>query len=57
MKPKKTITARHKLNAAVFFGASLIGGLAGAIADSWIVFLLTVAILLVGSYYDGSIRT
>jgi hypothetical protein len=57
MKPKRTTTARHKLNVAVVFGASLVAGLAGAVSDSWAVFLLTAAILLVGAYYDGSIRT
>jgi len=50
------MTARHKLNAAYFYGALLISGLIGLVSGSWKVFLIALAALVVASIYAGDIR-
>lgn len=48
--------AKHKLNAAHFQGALLVSGLVGWLAESWGVFLLALAALLLGACHTGDIR-
>jgi hypothetical protein len=48
--------AKAKLNSAFFNGAVVIAGLVGWLAGSWLVFLIALAILLLGSVYAGNIR-
>ena len=50
------MSAKHKLNAAYLNGALLIAAVSGIAAESFIVFLLVAALLIVGSLHDGSIR-
>ena len=50
------LSAKHKLNAAYLNGALLIAAVSGIAAESFIVFLLVAALLIVGSLHDGSIR-
>lgn len=50
------MNARRKLNIANLNGAVLIGIVLGAIADSWTVFLLTVAAIVASEIYTGEIR-
>ena len=49
-------TARHKLNAACLHGSLVIAGLAGAIANSWNVFVLVACVLTATSVLSGEIR-
>ena len=49
-------TARHKLNGAYLLGALLIAGLAGAMFESWMVFMIAAGVLIVTSIHDGNIR-
>ena len=48
--------ARQKLNAAYFHGSLLLAAIAGWLAQSWLVFFVTVAILLVLNLYAREIR-
>lgn len=48
--------SRHKLNAAAIHGALLIAGLIAAAAQSWTIFFLILAILLMTSVISGDIR-
>ncbi len=49
-------TARHKLNAAVFNGILIVAGMAALLLQSWKVFLLVAAALVVGAWWAGDIR-
>jgi hypothetical protein len=51
-----TLTARHKLNAAYFQGALIIAGILGAVTESYLVFFIALASLLVGNLLAGEIR-
>jgi len=48
--------AKAKLNAAYFHGAVVIAGVIGWVAGSWVVFLISLGLLLVASVYAGEIR-
>lgn len=50
------MTARHKINAAVLNGALGIALLAGFATGSVAVFLLALAVLLLGTYHSGELR-
>ncbi len=49
-------TARHKLNAAAINGCLIISGIAGLFFQSWTVFLLVGAALLLIALCSGDIR-
>ena len=48
--------ARQKLNAAYIHGALIVAGLVAAIAQSWTLFALILAILLMTAVTSGHIR-
>ena len=48
--------ARHKLNEIHLLGAVGIAAIVGALAQSWTVFFIAVAILVGGSIYAGDVR-
>lgn len=48
--------AREKLNAAYFHGSLLLAALAGGLAQSWLIFLGALGVLLVGNIYLQEIR-
>jgi hypothetical protein len=48
--------ARHKLNVSYLNGSLLIATLFGAVAESWTVFLLALAITAGCGFYSGEIR-
>lgn len=48
--------ARQKLNSAAIHGAMLVSGLVAAITQSWIIFVLILAILLTTAVISGDIR-
>ena len=50
------MSARHKLNSAAINGALVVGGIVGALTQSWVVFGLCAAILVVSAVHNGSIR-
>lgn len=50
------MTARHKINVAVLNGSLLIALLAGFTTDSVPVFVLVLAVLLVGALHSGDLR-
>jgi hypothetical protein len=50
------MSAKHKLNAAHFQGALLVAGLAGALTDSWAVFVIALVALLAAAYHAGDVR-
>lgn len=50
------MSAKHKLNSAYILGALSIAGLLFALTQSWDVFLIAAASLLVTSYASGEIR-
>jgi hypothetical protein len=50
------LSARHKLNVAAVNGALVIAAVIGLAATSWPVFLVVLAVLIVGSLHDGGIR-
>lgn len=52
--PRKS--AKQKLNAAHLHGAILIAGLLGGISGSWTVFWITLGVLIVTGFHDGTIR-
>jgi len=48
--------ARQKLNAAYFHGSLLLAAVVGGLAQSWLVFFITVAVLLGLNLYAREIR-
>jgi hypothetical protein len=50
------LSAKHKLNSAHFVGALVIAGLMGGMTESWTVFSIALAGLLVADVLSGSIR-
>lgn len=48
--------ARKKLNAAHWNGNLIIAGLVGALTESWLVFVVGLAILIILDLYAGGIR-
>ena len=50
------MSARTKLNQAFFTGSLLLAGVAGWLAQSWLVFFLALVVLLAANFYDGEIR-
>jgi hypothetical protein len=48
--------ARRKLNEAFFTGSVLLAGAAGALAQSWAVFFIALAVLLLSNLYRDEIR-
>lgn len=48
--------ARHKLNTAHVNGALIVAGLFGLVFGSLLVFLVVLAVLIVGSLHSGDIR-
>lgn len=50
------MNARKKLNAGYFNGSVFVAALIGWLAQSWTVFFLALAILLVLNMYQGQIR-
>ena len=48
--------AREKLNAAYLNGSLLLAAVAGCLVESWLVFVLTLAVLLVLNLYAREIR-
>lgn len=49
--------ARQKLNKAFFNGSLLVAAFVGILADSWLVFGLTLLVMLALSLHSGEIRT
>lgn len=47
---------RQKLNVAHVRGALIVAAASGALTGSWTIFAATLAILIVGSLYDGAVR-
>jgi hypothetical protein len=50
------MSAKHKLNAANFYGALLIAGLVGWVTGSLTVFWIALIGLLIAAYHAGDIR-
>ena len=50
------MSARHKLNQAVIQGCLIVAALVGLLFQSWLVFLLTAAVLVGLSISSGEIR-
>ena len=50
------MSAKNKLNGAHFLGALLVAGLIGGVTESWIVFLIALAGILVAGVVAGDIR-
>jgi hypothetical protein len=50
------MSAKHKLNAAYFYGFLLVSGLLGWVTGSGAVFLIALAALLVAGLHAGDIR-
>ncbi|TWT59627.1 hypothetical protein [Rubinisphaera italica] len=50
------MSARHKLNAAYLHGSLVIAGIIGAASQSYLVFGITFAVLLIGNIQCGDIR-
>src|SRR5262245_52825900 len=50
------MSAKHKLNAAHFYGALLVAGLLAWVTGSLIVFLIALVALLVAGYHAGDLR-
>jgi hypothetical protein len=50
------VGARTKLNQATLYGIAMISGVVGALAQSWIVFMVAAAVLAAGSLHGGDIR-
>ncbi len=50
------MSARQKLNIAFFNGSLLLAGVAGLIAQSWLVFGLVLAVLVVANLCRDEIR-
>ena len=50
------MSARHKLNAAVLNGALCVALLVGLMTQSAAVFLLVLAVLLIGALHNGELR-
>jgi 1,4-dihydroxy-2-naphthoate octaprenyltransferase len=48
--------ARQKLNSAYFIGAFALAVLVGLATQSWVVFLVTLAVLVASQVYTGQIR-
>ena len=48
--------AREKLNEAYVIGSLFLAAVAGSIAGSWLVFIITAAILLALNLHAGDIR-
>jgi hypothetical protein len=55
-KRRHPMQARRKLNRAFFNGSLLVASAAGAFTGSWLVFGLTLGILVVANIYTGEIR-
>lgn len=51
------MNARKKLNTANINGAIMFAALAAYFSDSWIVFLIAVAVIIGLAIYSGDIRT
>ena len=49
--------ARHKLNAAYFYGCLLVAAALGLAAQSWAVFLVALAVSLGLGVHAGDVRT
>jgi len=49
--------ARQKLNRAYFNGSLVLAGVAGLLTQSWLIFGLALAALLVSNLYTDEIRT
>ncbi len=50
------MTAKHKLNSAYFHGALIVAGILGVVTESYFVFFIALAGLLVGNVLAGEIR-
>lgn len=50
------MSAKIKLNIINAYAALLVGAIAGAIFESWLVFFVTAAALFAGEIYSGDIR-
>ena len=50
------MNARRKLNGAYFTGSLLLAALAGGLSQSWVVFALALAVLVVLNLNAGDIR-
>jgi type IV secretory pathway TrbD component len=50
------MNAREKLNAAYVQGALILAAVVGVLAQSWIAFGFTLAVLICCAHYDGAIR-
>ncbi|MCA9088801.1 MAG: hypothetical protein KDA90_09215 [Planctomycetaceae bacterium] len=48
--------ARQRLNSLYFFGALIVAAVLGGVTDSWLVFLLTAAVLTATLIHGGDIR-
>ena len=48
--------AKEKLNAANFLGSLLVAALVGGLTNSWIVFAIALAALLIANIHAGDIR-
>jgi hypothetical protein len=50
------MAARQKLNQAYFLGSALVAGLVGYATQSWTVFGIVLALLVLSSLHAGEIR-
>ena len=49
--------ARQKLNEASVFGSIVVAGVIGFATDSWTIFAIATAVLLIAVVYNGDIRS
>ena len=50
------MSARKKLNSAYIGGSLVLSGAIGLLAQSWLAFLVLLALLLAAHLYEGNIR-
>ena len=50
------MSARHKLNAANFYGGLLVAGTVGLLSRSWTLFALAAVVIVATSVHSGDIR-
>lgn len=50
------LSAKHKLNVVVLYLVLLLAAIIGGISESWVVFVLTIAVLVAINFHNGMLR-
>lgn len=51
-----SLSAKHKLNVVVLYLVLLLAAIIGGISESWVVFVLTIAVLVAINFHNGMLR-